>query len=98
VISLSGGIGGFDLRKTAKAGMAPGLFVIGQNDLESVQAGTRVLLGVLGAAGVEAEGAWMPGFGHFYPMGAVSLGSDMTKVSLKTRALRFLDRNLGVKR
>ena len=39
VISLSGGIGGFDLRKTAKAGMAP--------------AGTRVLLGVLGAAGVE---------------------------------------------
>jgi pimeloyl-ACP methyl ester carboxylesterase len=83
VISLSGGIGGFDLRKTAKAGMAP--------------AGTRVLLGVLGAAGAEAEGAWMPGFRHFYPMGAVSLGSDMTKGSLKTRALRFLDRNLGVK-
>ena len=37
----------------------------------------------------------MPGFGHFYPMGAPSLGSDMTKLTLKARVLRFLERNLG---
>ncbi|MFM2302182.1 MAG: hypothetical protein RLZZ84_1918 [Pseudomonadota bacterium] len=98
VMSLSGGMGGFDLRKTAKAGMPPGLFFMGQNDLESVQQGTRGLLGMLGAAGVKTETAWMPGFGHFYPMGAPSLGNDMTKLTLKTRALRFLDRNLGGKR
>lgn len=98
VISLSGGMGGFDVRKTVKAGMPPGLFVIGQGDLEGVQVGTRALLGILSAAGVEAEAAWMPGFGHFYPMGATSLGSDMTRLTLKSRALRFLDRRLGVQR
>ena len=98
VISLSGGIGGYDLRKTAKAGMPPGLFIEGQNDLEGVQLGTRAVLGALRAAGIRAESAWMPGFGHFYPMGAPSLGSDMTKQTLKTRVLRFLDQSLGVKR
>ena len=98
VISLSGGIGGFDLRQTASSGMPPGLFVIGQNDLDGVQVGTRAVLATLAAVGVKTESAWMPGFGHFYPMGATSLGDDMTKLTLKTRALRFLDRNLGVKR
>jgi len=98
VMSLSGGMGPFDLRKTAKAGMAPGLFFMGQNDLEGVQQGTRVLLAMLGGAGVKTETAWMPGFGHFYPMGAPSLGADMTKLTLKARALRFLDRTLGAKR
>lgn len=98
VISLSGGIGGFDLRKTASSGMPPGLFVIGQNDLDGVQVGTRAVLATLAAVGVKTESAWMPGFGHFYPMGATSLGNDMTKLALKSRTLRFLDRNLGVKR
>jgi dienelactone hydrolase len=98
VLSLSGGMGGFDLRKTAKAGMPPGLFVIGQNDLEGMQIGTRGLLGVLSAAGVKTESAWIPGFGHFYPMGATSLGSDMTRLTLQTRAVRFLDQHLGIKR
>lgn len=98
VISLSGGMGGFDFRKTARPTMPPGLFFMGQNDLEAVQQGTRVLLGVLGTAGIKTETAWMPGFGHFYPMGAPSLGADMTKLTLKARALRFLDRTLGSKR
>lgn len=98
VISLSGGIGGFDLRKTLRARMPPGLFIIGQNDLEGVQFGTRALLGALAAAGVEAESAWMPGFGHFYPMGATSLGSDMTRLTLEGRVLRFLGKSLAVGR
>lgn len=95
VVSLSGGLGGFDLRKTARAGMPPGLFVIGQNDLPAVQLGTQGLLAALGAAGIPTEGAWIPGFGHFYPMGAASLGSDMTRFTLRSRILRFLDRHLG---
>ena len=98
VISLSGGIGGFDLRKSARADMPPGLFVVGQNDLEGVQLGTRALLGALGTQGISVETAWMPGFGHFYPMGAPSLGDDMSKLTLKTRALRFLDRTIGAAR
>jgi predicted esterase len=95
VISLSGGAGGFDLRKTAKSGMPAGLFVMGQNDLEGVQLGTRNLLSAFGAAGIKQEAAWMPGFGHFYPMGATSLGGDMSKLTLKSRILRFLDRTIG---
>jgi dienelactone hydrolase len=98
VISLSGGLGGFDLRKTARPGMPPGLFVIGQNDLPSVQGVTQGLLAELARTGIPTEGAWMPGFGHFYPMGATSLGSDMTRLTLKSRALRFLDRHLGQQR
>jgi dienelactone hydrolase len=95
VISLSGGIGGFDLRKTASASMPPGLFVIGQNDLNGVLVGTRGVLGILAAAGVKTESAWMPGLGHFYPMGATSLGNDISKLTLEARVLRFLERNLG---
>jgi len=98
VVSLSGGMGGYDLRKTAKASMPPGLFIMGQNDLDGIQGGTRALLAMLGGAGVKTSAAWMPGFGHFYPMGAVSLGADMSKQTLKTRILRFLDANLGVTR
>ena len=95
VVSLSGGMGGFDLRKTASPGLPAGLFVIGQNDLDGVFVGTRGVLGILAAAGVRTESAWMPGFGHFYPMGATSLGNDISKLTLEARVLRFLERNLG---
>ena len=98
VFSLSGGVAGYDLRKTAQAGMPPGLFVQGSNDLAGVQVGTRMAAGALAAAGIKTETAWMPGFGHFYPMGATSLGGDMTKLTLKTRLLRFLDRTIGTGR
>lgn len=98
VISLSGGIGGFDMAKSTRAGMPPGLFIMGQNDLEGIQLGTRMLLGALGAKAIAAETAWMPGFGHFYPMGAPSLGNDMTKLTLKSRLVRFLDRTIGTVR
>lgn len=95
VISLSGGMGGYDLRKTARSGMPTALLILGQNDLEGVQAGTRGLLGVFAAAGVRTESAWVPGFGHFYPMGATTLGNDMSKLTLEARVLRFLARTIG---
>lgn len=95
VVSFSGGMGGFNLAKSAKAGMPPALVITGQNDLEGVQLGNRGVQAILGAASIKTESAWMPGFGHFYPMGAPSLGSDMTKLTLKARVLRFLERNLG---
>jgi hypothetical protein len=53
---------------------------------------------VLSPAGIQVESAWTPGFGHFFPMRATSLGGDMTRLTLQARALRFLDRTLGVKR
>lgn len=98
VISLSGTPGGYDLRKTLRPGMPPVLLSVGQNDLDGVQLGGRGLQALFAAAGIRTETAWMPGFGHFYPMGAPSLGGDMTKMTLKSRLLRFLDRTLGAKR
>ena len=95
VISLSGGIGGYDLRKTVRPGMPPALLVVGQNDLEGVRASTPGLLALLNATSVKTESAWMPGFGHFYPMGATSLGGDLSKLTLEGRLLRFLERSLG---
>ena len=95
VVSFSGGMGGFNLAKSAKAGMPPALLITGQNDLEGIQLGNRGVQTILGGAGIKTETAWMPGFGHFYPMGAPSLGSDMTKLTLKARVLRFLERTLA---
>ncbi|WP_284125168.1 alpha/beta hydrolase [Parerythrobacter aestuarii] len=94
MFSLSGSTVGFDLRRTARAGMPPGLFVVGQNDLGGMLLGTRAVIDVLDKAGIETESAWIPGFGHFYPMGAPSLGGDLGKMTLRTRLLQFLDRNL----
>jgi hypothetical protein len=68
--------------------------VIGQNDLEGIQLGTRAVLAALSGTGIPTETAWIPGFGHFYPMGATSLGSDMTKLTLRARVLRFLSHTL----
>ena len=95
VVSFSGGMGGFNIAKSAKAGMPPALLITGQNDLEGIQLGNRGLQAIFGATGIKTESAWMPGFGHFYPMGAPSLGGDLTKLTLKARVLRFLDRNLA---
>ncbi|WFL77273.1 hypothetical protein P7228_14980 [Altererythrobacter arenosus] len=94
MFSLSGSTIGFDLRQTARAGMPPGLFIVGQNDLEGMIIGTRAVAGTLSAAGIQSESAWIPGFGHFYPMGAVSLGDDLSKHTLKARLLEFLGRHL----
>lgn len=95
VLSLSGSPAGYDLGKTARAGMPPGLFFIGQSDLPAVQGGTRAVVAMLGKAGVPARAAWVPGFGHFYPMGAVSLGADLTRAPVLGRSLTFLEQTLG---
>jgi hypothetical protein len=39
----------------------------------------------------------VPGFGHFYPMGAVSLGRDVSRMPVETRILAFLEANLDTK-
>ncbi len=95
VFSLSGPMGGYDLRKTARPGMPPLLLAVGQTDLDGVRASAPKVLALLKAAGIEQEAVWVPGFGHFYPMGATTLGSDLTKLTLERRLLMFLDRTIG---
>lgn len=95
VFSLSGPMGGYDLRKTVRPGMPPFLLVVGQTDLEGVRASAPKVLTLLEKAGIENEGVWVPGFGHFYPMGATTLGTDFSKQTLERRLLMFLERTIG---
>lgn len=95
VFSLSGPMGGYDLRKTVRPGMPPLLMVVGQTDLDGIRASAPKLLTVLKSADVASEGVWVPGFGHFYPMGATTLGADFSKHTLERRLLMFLEHTLG---
>ncbi|KQZ71770.1 hypothetical protein ASE06_20555 [Sphingopyxis sp. Root214] len=97
VFALSGAVGGYNPSQTVEPGMPPALFFVGQNDLEGIQAGTRFIVKALTDKGIAAETAWVPGFGHFYPMGAVSLGSDVSRTPVETRILVFLEAKLGNK-
>jgi dienelactone hydrolase len=97
VFALSGAVGGYNPSQTVQPGMPPALFFVGQNDLEGIQAGTRFAVKALNDKGIAAEVAWVPGFGHFYPMGAVSLGSDVSRIPVETRILAFLEAKLGSK-
>lgn len=95
VFALSGGVSGYNLFETVQPGMPPALFFVAQNDLEGIQSGTGFAIKALASKGIAAEMAWVPGFGHFYPMGAVSLGSDVSRTPVETRILAFLAAKLG---
>ncbi|KGB57245.1 putative esterase [Sphingopyxis sp. LC81] len=97
VFTLSGGLSGYNLFETVQPGMPPALFLVAQNDLEGIQSGTRFAVTALASKGIATEQAWVPGFGHFYPMGAVSLGSDVSRTPVETRILAFLEAKLGHK-
>lgn len=94
VFALSGGLSGYNLFETVHPGMPPALFFVAQNDLEGIQSGTRFAVKALASKGIATEQAWVPGFGHFYPMGAVSLGSEVSRISVETRILAFLEAKL----
>lgn len=97
VVSLSGGISGYNLYETTQIGMAPALLILGQNDFAGVLNGTRHTAAALAGKGVAAEIAWVPGFGHFYPMGSVSLGDKVSRGPVSERILQFLDTELNKK-
>tara|TARA_R110002072_G_scaffold64_9_gene439 strand:- start:40876 stop:41871 length:996 start_codon:yes stop_codon:yes gene_type:complete len=91
VISLSGSGWGYNVFQTAQTAPAtPLLLVVGQNDLAGVRQGSAGLLQVFGQLKTNAEFAWVPGYGHFYPRGSVTLGAQGDKQSLEERVARFL--------
>ncbi|MFN4024914.1 MAG: alpha/beta hydrolase [Hyphomonas sp.] len=93
VVSISGGIWGHDVTATAARGQPPLLLFAGQTDLPGMRWGSSELAKLFAARGIPVETAWVPGFGHFYPMGATSLGPDFTKESVEERILKFLNRH-----
>ncbi len=77
------------------AGLPPTLLMVSQNDLPVILEPTPDLIRQLRAAEVDYEMAWVPGFPHFYPAGAVSLADDGSRLSVGDRIARFLERHIG---
>lgn len=71
---------------------APLLIFQAQNDLNAMYATGPRLLNNLDRIDADYEFAWVPGFGHFYPSGAVSLGGDGTRVPVEQRIYSFIER------
>lgn len=90
VVSLSGGVAGYDLLKDVPADGPPVLLLVGQTDLPGQLRASGLIARKFDEAGVDVTTAWVPGFGHFYPMGATSLGADFSKLTVEERVLAFL--------
>jgi predicted esterase len=70
------------------------LLVISQYDLEAILEPAPRTIAQLRDAGGDAQLAWVPGFPHFYPTGAVTLGDDGTRMSVGERVIQFLESHL----
>ncbi len=97
VFLLSGTDAGFDVNKavTASSNRPPILMFMGQYDLAGALSSVPMLIDHYQKVGVDHEFAWVPGFGHFYPAGAASLGSDAVSMSVEGRIAEFLERVIG---
>lgn len=72
----------------------PMMIIVSQNDVAATLETAPTTIATLRAAGADAQLAWVPGFAHFYPTGAVTLGDDGTRMSLGERIIEFLDTHL----
>lgn len=85
----------FDLEKVINSpDLTPVLLVVSQNDDPAISEAAPKLIKQLKTVGADYEFVWVPGFAHFYPSGAVSLGDDGVRTSVGERIIDFLDRNL----
>ena len=74
--------------------MAPVLWIVSQYDVGVSLEAVELTIPYLRSSGVEHQIAWVPGFPHFYPSGAVSLGDNGTRLSVGERIVKFLDTHL----
>lgn len=97
VFLLSGSDAGFDVNKTVTASSKrpPILMFMGQYDLPGALTSVPALIAHYEKTGVQYEFAWVPGFGHFYPAGAASLGDDAVSMSVEERIATFLEQVIG---
>lgn len=96
IFPLSPTVAGYDLSKALSSSKKQPamLLVMSQNDLSVVHHTVPPLLKTAQNSGIDYSFAWVPGFGHFYPTGAVSLGNKGDRISVGERVIRFLDRHL----
>lgn len=85
----------FDLPKVFNSpDLPPMLLVVSQNDVTATHEAAPKLIRQMQSAEADYEFVWVPGFAHFYPTGAVSLGDDGVRTSVGERVINFLDRHL----
>jgi len=95
IFPLSPPVMGFNMQQVIDSpDFPPMLLMLGQNDLGVVLEGAPGLLTTVREAGVPHDFVWVPGFGHFYPTEAVSLGSDGIRKSVGERVSEFLGEHL----
>jgi dienelactone hydrolase len=94
VVALSGTSWGYDLNKTVSNDAPPLLMFAGQWDLSGIRLGSAGISNLFQARGARVSQAWVPGFGHFYPMEAPSLAMQFDKTSVIDRVERFLIQTL----
>jgi hypothetical protein len=93
--SLSPAVNGFDLKTAINSPDFPALLVVqSQFDIEAILQGVPDLVNAKREAGLAYSLAWISGFGHFYPTGAVSLGDDGFRISLGEGVAQFLENHL----
>ena len=75
--------------------LPPALLMYSQFDEHTQLGQLPGIIALLRNANVDYQLAWVPGFAHFYPHNAVSLGDDGTRMSVGDRIIAFLDKHLS---
>lgn len=92
---MSPAVVGYDFKRTINSPKLPAMLVLmSQFDLGAMHESIPHLVKHAESAGLDYNLVWVPGFGHFYPTGAVSLGDDGVRISVGERVIQFLDKNL----
>jgi acetyl esterase/lipase len=95
IFPLSPPVSAIDVTKAiSPPDVTPTLHVLSQNDEPAVLEKAPSFTKRMREVGADYELVWVPGFPHFYPTGAVSLGDDGTRMSVGERIIEFLEKNL----
>ena len=95
VIAFSGTSWGYDLTKTLSKDAPPLLQFAGQWDLPGIRLGSAGIADLFQSRDAPISQAWVPGFGHFYPMEAPSLAAQFDQQSIIDRVIEFLGDSLN---
>ena len=96
IFPMSPAVTGFDFKDAIDSPQLPPMLVLmSQFDLAVVLEGVPSLLKIADKAKLQHNLVWVPGFPHFYPHGAVTLGDDGKRVSVGERIVEFLDLHLS---
>jgi len=92
---LSPTVTGYDFGKVITSpDQTPVLVIMSQYDVDATLQSVPPFMEMTRKLGLESNLAWVPGFGHFYPTGAITLGDDGRRLSVGERVTEFLDRIL----